>query len=230
MRTNLQFLQLSDEGRSFVVTSSVAAEGKSTTSANLALTIAATGKRVILVEADLRRPKLSEYLGVVGTVGLTNVLIGLASLDDVLQPWGDGALSVLPAGRIPPNPSELLGSPAMRDLLRVLEKSYDMVILDAPPLLPVTDAAILAGIASGAIIVVASGRTRREQLSRSVEILDGVGARTLGIVMNFLPVKGPDAYTYGGLGGYESVKPVPKRASSARGSVLPGRGRRRARR
>ncbi len=234
LRTNLQFVQLDGDRRSFVVTSSVSGEGKSTTSANLALTMAAAGKQVLLIEADLRRPKVAEYLGIEGAVGLTNVLIGQVRLEDVLQPWGTGTLTVLPAGRIPPNPSELLGSVAMRDLLHKLESEFDTIILDAPPLLPVTDAAVLSAIASGAIIVVASGRTRREQLRRSTEILDGIGARTLGVVLNFMPMKGPDAYSYDayGYGGYESVAQpdlaAPGAAGAAAAVVLPAgrRGRR----
>src|SRR5699024_9317683 len=110
-----------------------------TTSANLAITMAAAGMRVCLIEGDLRRPKVGEYLGLEDGIGVTTVLIGKASLEEVIQPWGNGNLHVLLAGQIPPNPSELLGSTAMKNIIQRLEQSYDMVIIDAPPLVPVTD-------------------------------------------------------------------------------------------
>lgn len=196
LRTNLQFLDVTNHPRSIVVTSSIPNEGKTTTAINLAITMSQTGSRVALVEGDLRRPKMATYLQVEGAVGLTTVLIGQAKLKDVLQPWGDHELFVLAAGRIPPNPSEVLGSQAMRDLVQRLEDEYDIVIVDGPPLLPVTDAAVLATITGGAIVVAASKRVNRDQLARSLQNLDAVGARVLGIVLNMLPTKGPDAYEY----------------------------------
>ena len=121
LRTNLQFVDVAHRSKSFVITSSVGGEGKSTTSANLALALAATGSRVALVEGDLRRPKVADYLGLERAVGLTTVLIGQATVTDVMQSWGNGQLHVLPAGRVPPNPSELLGSQAMQNVIRQLE-------------------------------------------------------------------------------------------------------------
>ena len=196
LRTNLQFVDVANHSKSFVITSSVGGEGKSTTSANLALALAATGSRVALVEGDLRRPKVADYLGLERAVGLTTVLIGQATVTDVMQSWGNGQLHVLPAGRVPPNPSELLGSQAMQNVVRQLEASYDYVLIDAPPLLPVTDATVLSRIAGGAIVVVGAGRIRRDQLRRSLETLAAVDAPVRGIIMNFMPTKGPDAYTY----------------------------------
>jgi capsular exopolysaccharide synthesis family protein len=113
-----------------------------------------------------------------------------------MQSWGNGQLHVLPAGRVPPNPSELLGSQAMQTVIRQLEASYDYVLIDAPPLLPVTDATVLSRIAGGAIVVVGSGKIRREQLRRSLETLAAVDAPVRGLILNFLPTKGPDAYSY----------------------------------
>jgi succinoglycan biosynthesis transport protein ExoP len=196
LRTNLQFLDITNDAKSFVITSSVGGEGKSTTCANLAVALAATGSRVALVEGDLRRPKVADYLGLERAVGLTTVLIGQATITDVMQSWGNGQLHVLPAGRVPPNPSELLGSPAMQAVIRQLEASYDYVLIDAPPLLPVTDATVLSRIAGGAIVVVGSGKIRREQLRRSLETLAAVDAPVHGLILNFLPTKGPDAYSY----------------------------------
>jgi polysaccharide biosynthesis transport protein len=196
LRTNLQFLDITNDSKSFVITSSVGGEGKSTTCANLAVALAATGSRVALVEGDLRRPKVADYLGLERAVGLTTVLIGQATIIDVMQSWGNGQLHVLPAGRVPPNPSELLGSPAMRSVIRQLEASYDYVLIDAPPLLPVTDATVLSRIAGGAIVVVGSGKIRREQLRRALETLAAVDVAVHGLILNFLPTKGPDADSY----------------------------------
>lgn len=196
LRTNLQFIDVSNHPRSFVVTSSIPGEGKSTTAANLAITMAASGASVCLIEGDLRRPKVAEYLGIEGGVGLTTVLIGQAELSDVLQPWGRSNLSVLPAGQLPPNPSELLGSAAMEELLRKLETTFDVVVVDAPPLLPVTDAAVLAGLADGVVVVAGCHKINRDQLARAFANLDAVDGRVLGVVLNFVPTRGPDAYSY----------------------------------
>jgi non-specific protein-tyrosine kinase len=136
------------------------------------------------------------------------VLLGRTSLDDALQPWGDGTLQVLASGPLPPNPSELLGSAGMTQLMRELEGRVDLVLIDAPPLLPVTDAAVLGAICSGVLMVVHSNDTRREQLARAVATVNAVGATVLGTILNMVPTKGPDAYAYGygyGYGGkYDS--------------------------
>jgi len=200
LRTNLQFLDVGRTDRSFVVTSSIESEGKSTTGANLAIALADAGSRVLLIDADLRRPKVAEYMGVEGTVGLTDLLIGRAELDDLIQPWGKAQLFVLPAGQIPPNPSELLGSARMSHFIGEFNRMFDVVIYDTPPLLPVTDAAILAKNVGGAIIVVAAGRTHKNQLKGAIGALDNVGAPISGLVLTMLPTKGPDAYGYGRYG------------------------------
>lgn len=200
LRTNLQFLDVGRTDRSFVITSSIESEGKSTTGANLAIALADAGSRVLLVDADLRRPKIAEYMGLEGAVGLTDVLIGRAELKDVIQPWGRGKLFVLPAGKIPPNPSELLGSARMSYFIGEFNRTFDVVIFDAPPLLPVTDAAILAKNVGGAIIIVAAGRTHKNQLRGAVAALTNVGAPISGLVLTMLPTKGPDAYGYGHYG------------------------------
>ncbi|SFI75878.1 MULTISPECIES: polysaccharide biosynthesis tyrosine autokinase [Microbacterium] len=199
LRTNLQFLDMGGRS-SFVVTSSVPSEGKSTTTINLAIALADAGKRVALLDTDLRKPKVAEYLGIEGGAGLTDVLIGRARVGDVMLPWGGRSLYVLPAGKIPPNPSELLGSNQMKTLLDVLERDFDVVLCDAPPLLPVTDGAILARATSGAIVIVAAGRTTRHQLQGATDALETVGAKVAGIVMSMVPTRGPDSY-YGGYGG-----------------------------
>ena len=197
LRTNLQFLNVDSGPRSFVVTSSVPGEGKSTTAANLAISLAETGARVALVDGDLRLPRLAQYMGIEGAVGLTDVLIGRAQLSDVLQKWGRAQLYVLPSGRIPPNPSELLGSGNMKRLLLSLTTDFSYVIIDSPPLLLVTDAAVVSKLADGAILVAASGRTKRAELAAAVRALDHIGSKLLGVVITMLPTKGPDAYGYG---------------------------------
>jgi len=205
LRTNLQFVDAANHPRSILFTSSLPAEGKTTTSANLAITMAAGGARVCVIEGDLRRPRLLEYMGMDGSVGLTNVLIGQANLSDVLQQFTNASLYVLGAGSIPPNPSELLGSAAMEKTLRELESRFDVVIIDAPPLLPVTDAAVLSTITGGTIVVVGAGLVDRDHLAKSLQSLDAVNGRVLGLVLNQLPTKGADAYSY--YGGYAPESP-----------------------
>ncbi|WP_250545783.1 polysaccharide biosynthesis tyrosine autokinase [Paenarthrobacter sp. DKR-5] len=197
LRTNLQFAQISNESRSVLVTSSIPGEGKSTTATNMAIAIAQAGQSVALVDADLRRPMVGEYLGLERSAGLTTALLGDADINDLLQPWGDDDLYVLTSGQVPPNPSELLGSEAMKQLLIRLEHAFDVVVIDAPPLLPVTDAAVLARHVGGVVLVVGSQRLKQADLAKSVSALQMVDARLLGIVMNRLPVRGPDAYSYG---------------------------------
>lgn len=202
LRTNLQYLDPGRSDRSFVVTSSIGSEGKSTTSANLAIALSDAGARVLLVDADLRRPKVAEYMSIEGAVGLTDVLIGRAELADVIQPWGRGQLFVLPAGHIPPNPSELLGSTSMATLIAEFNRTFDVVIFDSPPLLPVTDAAILAKSVGGAILIIAAGRTQKNQLKGALAALQSVGAPISGLVLTMLQTTGPDSYGYGHYGQY----------------------------
>lgn len=197
LRTNLQFLGLEDGRRAIVVTSTVPGEGKTTTAINVAVTMAAAGERVLLIDADLRRPRIADQFGLESAAGLTTVLIGQASLDDVVQPQGTSGLDVLASGPIPPNPSELLGFPVMKKLLEEATQRYDVVILDTPPLLPVTDAAILSRITSGALIVVGSRVVRRPELEAALQSLDRVEARVLGLVINKMQKQDEDHYGYG---------------------------------
>ncbi|WP_425956688.1 polysaccharide biosynthesis tyrosine autokinase [Xylanimonas sp. McL0601] len=197
LRTNLQFLAVDENAKAIVVTSSLPAEGKSTTSINLALTLADAGAKVALVDADLRRPTVAKYLGLEGSVGLTTALIGRAAIDDVVQPWGNGNLDVITSGQVPPNPSELLGSHRMSELVDELNRRYDVVIIDSPPLLPVTDGAILARLVGGAVVVVGAGTTQKAQLQDSLDTLGTANARVLGTVVNRVPTRGGrDKYEY----------------------------------
>lgn len=196
LRTNLQFANVSGQAKSVLLTSSLPGEGKSTTAINLAIALSEAGQAVCLVDADLRRPMVNEYLGLDRGAGLTTALVGEADVNDLLQPWGDGNLFVLASGQIPPNPSELLGSQAMQHLILGLEKAFDTVVIDAPPLLPVTDAAVLSQHVGGVVLVVGVGKTKLQDLEKSLSALQMVGTNLLGVVLNRLPAKGPDAYAY----------------------------------
>ncbi|HYN94481.1 MAG TPA: polysaccharide biosynthesis tyrosine autokinase [Pilimelia sp.] len=195
VRTNLKFLDVDNPVRTMVVTSAVPGEGKSCTATNLAIVLAESGRRVLLLDADLRRPRLADYLGLEGAVGLSNVLAGQATLADVTQQWGRN-LWVLPSGFVPPNPSEMLGSQHMQDLLNQLREEFDTVIVDTPPLLPVTDAAVVATRVDGAILVTRSGKTTQSQATTAANAVRAVNARLLGCVLNMVKAKSSDAYHY----------------------------------
>ena len=194
LRTNLQFVDATNHPRVSVMTSSIAGEGKSTTTANLALAMAESGATVCVVEGDLRRPRLLTYLGLEGSVGLTDVLIGRYDLDDVLQPFGAHSLTVLGAGASPPNPSELLGSTAMRNVLDELRTRYDYVLIDGAPVLPVTDSTVLTRLADGAILVAGSGIVNKDQFDHALETFETVNGRVLGIVLNRIPRQARGGY------------------------------------
>ncbi|ROR90506.1 polysaccharide biosynthesis tyrosine autokinase [Nocardioides aurantiacus] len=183
IRTNLRFIQMDHGHKVFLFTSSIPGEAKSTTAANVAATLAEDGVRVCLVEADLRKPRLAETMNLVDGVGFTSVLARSLSLDDALQPWGDHGLSVLLAGEVPPNPSELLGSSRAQTLLNEIRTRFEVTIIDAPPLIPVTDATLLARFAGGAVMVVSEGTVEVRELRRAVERMGMVDAPVLGTIV-----------------------------------------------
>nr|WP_240947604.1 polysaccharide biosynthesis tyrosine autokinase [Planosporangium mesophilum] len=210
LRTNLQFVDVDRPVRVMVVTSALPSEGKSSTSANLAIVFAEAGQRVLLIDADLRRPKVAEYFGIEGAVGLTNLLAGQAQPEDVIQRWSQG-LWILPSGFLPPNPSELLASQHMADLLGTFRERFDVVVIDSPPLLPVTDAAILTTVADGAVLVVRAAKTSTAQVTGALQALETVNARLLGCALNLVPgMKSENYYYYGqDEGGRSNGKRVP---------------------
>ena len=217
-RTNLQFVEVDHRSKAFVVTSSVPNEGKSTTAVNVALALAQAGSRVLLVDADLRRPQVGALLGLESNVGLTTLLVGSVGIDDAVQRHTQSGLHVLTSGAKPPNPAELLQSHAMTDLIGQLRERYDVIIFDTPPLLPVTDAAVVAAQTDGAILVVRYGKTTKEQAGGAVERLHSVDARPLGVVLNMIPQRrgvGSSRYGYGYGYGLGEDAPEP------RGSVPP---------
>ncbi|WP_147252351.1 polysaccharide biosynthesis tyrosine autokinase [Blastococcus sp. TF02A-30] len=197
LRTNLQFLNVDQPPKVIMISSAVPAEGKTTTAVNLAVALADAGRRVTVVEADLRRPKVTEYLELVGGAGLTNVLAGTADLDDVLQQVGERDLHVLAAGPTPPNPSELLGSSQMAMLLEKLRADNDYVLVDAAPVLPVADSWGLAAHVDGVLLSVRYGSTRLDQLTETSGALRRVGADVLGVVLTMVPVKSELAAAHG---------------------------------
>lgn len=194
LRTNLRFLSVDNPQKVLIVTSSLPSEGKSTTVANLAIALASAGQRVLAIEGDLRRPKLAELLGVSRSVGLTSILAGRVRVDQAIQHWYGGQFDVITSGPLPPNPSELLASHHMSSLLADLRQNYDTILIDTPPLLPVTDAAALSPATDGAIIVCKFRTTRTNQVEHAVQALTAVSSPILGTVLTMVPKSGQRAY------------------------------------
>lgn len=206
LRTSLEFLdepgssavepvETTRRSKVYVVTSAVPGEGKTTTAINLALILAEGGEKVMLVEADLRRPTISEYLDLNPATGLTTTLIGRTTLAEAVQEVG--ALDVLTSGRRPPNPAELVKSQAMRALIEQLRKSYSYVLIDAPPLLPVTDASLLAAASDGVILVTRYGDTKEVELAAAITRIKSVNGKVVGSILNMTPASDVDGYGYG---------------------------------
>ncbi|WP_170285924.1 polysaccharide biosynthesis tyrosine autokinase [Nocardioides rubriscoriae] len=214
LRTNMQYVEVDHDHRVFVISSSLPGEGKSTTAVNLAITLAMAGETVCIVECDLRRPTMADRLKLDDSVGTTSVLIGRLSVDDALQPYADTGLKVLTCGPRPPNPSELLQSHQMEMLIKELSNRFSVVLLDAPPLLPVTDAALLAARADGMLAIVRHGKTTKDQLGHALERVESVGAKCVGVVMNMAPTKGRGraGYAYGYQYTYTEEKNLSRRA------------------
>ncbi|HHV61076.1 MAG TPA: CpsD/CapB family tyrosine-protein kinase [Firmicutes bacterium] len=195
LRTNLQFVRLDSPLRSLVITSTAPGEGKSTVAANLAIAMAQAGKSTILVDADLRRPKLHKMFNVPNRVGLTNLLLGNAGLEALQETKAEG-VRLLPSGVLPPNPSELLASGAMTRVIEVLDAEADMVIFDTPPMMAVTDAAVLGTKVDGVLLVLKLGQVAREGVMRAKTLLQNANARILGVVANGIKPEGRYNYYY----------------------------------
>ncbi|SMY11383.1 polysaccharide biosynthesis tyrosine autokinase [Brevibacterium jeotgali] len=196
LRTNLRYAQVGDASTSVLVTSSVAGEGKTTTSINLAIVMAQAGKRVALVDADLRRPRIAHRLGLENAAGLTTVLVGSAEASEVLQAWGDDELYVLTAGEIPPNPTELLESRQMSRLIAELTAEFDLVLIDGPPLLPVADGLVLSQQVGRVILVAGVGQVRVGEVQEALGTLSLVDANRVGVVLNKVPASTLDGGSY----------------------------------
>ncbi|MFT4245389.1 MAG: polysaccharide biosynthesis tyrosine autokinase [Micrococcaceae bacterium] len=198
LRTNLRYSNVDEPPRAIVVTSPAPGDGKSSLAANLAITIAATGTKVVIVDCDLRRPALVKRMGLVeGTAGLTEVLSGQAEVADVLQAYDKrGDILVLPSGKVPPNPAELLQSNAMRRLVSDL-KEEAILLLDTPPILPVNDAPVLSHLADGAIITISANKTKVEEIKDSLANMKKAESEVLGLIINRIPTTSSDSRYYG---------------------------------
>jgi capsular exopolysaccharide synthesis family protein len=196
IRTSVQFATMDRPGRVLLVTSPNAGDGKSITAANLAVTMASAGKRVVLVDGDLRKPTQHQIFNLENSVGLTSALLSGNGTRSCIEPSGFDNLSVLTSGPLPPNPSELLSSPRMRDLVEALRREADAVVVDSPPALVVTDATLLAALADGTILVAEAGRTRSAALRQAVDGLSRATDRLLGVVLNKISRRSAPAYNH----------------------------------
>jgi capsular exopolysaccharide synthesis family protein len=221
LRTNLQFLDVDDPPRVIVITSSLPSEGKSTTAINIALALAETECNVVIVDGDMRRPKLHTYLDLIGEVGFSTVLSGRASLPEVLQKTRFPGLTALASGGTPPNPSELLGSMVAHKVINDLRAGFDYVIVDSSPLLAATDAAVLAAASDGVLMIARFAETRRDQLAHGVGNLANVGAKILGAIFTMIPERSNEPYYYYSYYGEKDSPPRSHRADRGRPASSP---------
>ncbi|MBU5594385.1 CpsD/CapB family tyrosine-protein kinase [Amphibacillus sp. MSJ-3] len=197
IRTNLQFASIDEKLETILVTSPGPSEGKSSIIANLAIVFAQQGKRVLLIDADMRKPTVHYTFKVDNRRGLSSVLVGEDALEEALQQSDITNLDLLSSGPIPPNPSELLGSKKMRQLIEKAKNIYDLVIFDSPPVLAVTDAQILANDVDGTLLVVRSKQTDQDAALKAKDHLESVNAKLLGVVLNDVESKKDQYYYYG---------------------------------
>lgn len=197
IRTNIQFASSSDKRlQTMVITSSGPGEGKSTTSANLAVVFAKSGQRVLLVDADLRKPTVYKTFQLNNAKGLSTILSTTQNATEIVQDSGIENLSILTSGPKPPNPSELLGSVRMNQVIQELRNAYDIVIFDMPPVVTVTDAQIMASKVDGTLLVIRENVTNKESLGKATELLKLVNARVLGTVYNGATQTKDQGYLY----------------------------------
>ncbi|WP_428909818.1 CpsD/CapB family tyrosine-protein kinase [Niallia sp. Krafla_26] len=198
IRTNIQFSAVDEEIKTLLVTSSGPGEGKSTTAANLAVVFAQQGKRVLLIDSDLRKPTVHYTFNFTNTFGLTNVLTRQSQFHEVIKESMEKNLYILTSGPIPPNPAELLSSKAMEQFMKDVEEEFDMILFDSPPVLAVTDGQILASKCDGTILVVSSGKTETEQAVKAKELLKASNSHILGVVLNSKKMENSNYYYYYG--------------------------------
>ncbi len=214
LRTSLQFLALEQPMRTLQVTSPNAGEGKTTTLANLAVAMSRSGLRVVVVCCDLRRPRIHEFFGLSNEIGFTSVLLGKVPLTGALQEvLEQPRLLVLASGPLPPNPSELLSSTRTVEVLTALQNEADLVLIDCPPVLPVTDALVLSGRVDASLLVCVAGATARKEAARAVELLRQVDAPLVGAVLNGVTEEGSYGYGYKY---YRDDRPRPRRETAIR--------------
>jgi capsular exopolysaccharide synthesis family protein len=197
IRTNLQFMSPDKELKVIMVTGSEAGIGKSTVASNLALTFSMTGQKTLLIDTDMRKPMLHKLFDLPNFQGLSSYLAGdQDEIEDLIQECKHSGTFLLPAGPIPPNPSEMLNSKKMEDLIKKCKKESAITIIDAPPLLPVTDALLLSQKVDGVIMVAETNQTKKEVFTKGIERLQQVNANILGTILNKYPVNKSSYYTY----------------------------------
>jgi capsular exopolysaccharide synthesis family protein len=211
LRTNILFVDVTTAGHSFDITSSVPGEGKTTTTINLALAMADASSKVLLIDGDLRNPSVASTMGLDGSFGLTTLLLGQADPEDVIQRWRETSLHVLPAGPVPPNPSELLGSEPMEVLFGKLSHDYDFILVDSPPVVPVIDAVLINKLTHGLIMVVGAERTKKRDLASAVQSLETVDVPVAGFALNMVSSSSSAAHRYGYYGTNREALPAPPR-------------------
>ncbi|MCM3127721.1 CpsD/CapB family tyrosine-protein kinase [Paenibacillus provencensis] len=193
LRTNIQFSAIDEQIKVLMVASAQSGEGKTTTVSNLAVTYAQEGKKVLVIDTDLRKPSLHQVFKVSNHAGLSSALAGQYLVNEVLQKSSVFNLDILPAGPVPPNPSEMLGSRKMQALLEELSENYEMIFFDTPPVLAVTDAMIVSSFCDGVILVVNSGKVKKDLVKKAKARLEHVNSKILGVVLNNLQVDKQDA-------------------------------------
>ncbi|WP_165886959.1 CpsD/CapB family tyrosine-protein kinase [Scopulibacillus darangshiensis] len=198
IRTNIDFSLVDTDLQTIMITSPGPGEGKTTTAANLAVVMAQQGKKVLLVDADLRKPTIHYTFRMNNTLGLTTILTKQQTLEESIRKTDIDHLSVLPSGPIPPNPAELLGSAAMKGFMRQALTMFDAVVFDTPPALAVTDAQVMANQCDGTVMVIRSGATENEAAVKAKELLDKANSKILGVVLNRKPIKASPHYYYYG--------------------------------
>ena len=196
LRTNVDFSNFEEDIQIVMITSSRMSEGKSTTTANLAVTYAQTGKRVLLIDADMRKPTQHKIFGLSNRYGLTSALSNNSELREVVMDTGIDHLSLVPSGPVPPHPSEMLASKRMELLLERARGEYDIVLIDTPPMMAVTDAQIMAAKCDGVILVIDAGKVKKDMARKVKAKLQHAHARMLGVVLNNVNRSGSDSYAY----------------------------------
>lgn len=195
LRTNIQFSTFDKEIQTIVVTSAAPGEGKSTTIGNLAIVMAQSGKKVLLIDCDLRKPSIHKKFRITNQAGLTNILLYDVDPFDIFHKHSDN-LYILTTGQLPPNPAEVIASKKLKGFIEKIKDEFDYILIDSPPLIAVTDAQILSRLCDGTILVVSSGEAERETVKRAKDLLNKVNANIIGVVLNKLELKTRKGYGY----------------------------------
>ncbi|WP_366922153.1 CpsD/CapB family tyrosine-protein kinase [Metallumcola ferriviriculae] len=196
IRTNLKYSQASGQLQSIMFTSAGPGEGKSTTAANVAVTMAQAGQKTLVIDCDMRKPVQHKIFGLTNIMGVTNLLVEHLLPEEVIQETGIYGLNVITCGPIPPNPSELLGSEGMKDFLQNIRGTYDQIIIDCPPVIAVTDAMVAGALVDGVVLVVKAYDSNVDMVNEAKKLLNSAGAKVIGAVLNKVKAKGKDYYYY----------------------------------